>query len=75
MEVTVIIQSQELSKEDLRLLIQSIRDCEIKAFPDKEIFLRVEVPGLTAEECGEVLASIKPPCKYGPISLDLRSTG
>jgi len=75
MKVKVTIQSRELSKEELRLLIQSIRDCEVKSFPDKEISIWVEVPGLTAAECAEILASIKPPYKYGPISLDLRSPG
>lgn len=73
MQVTITIQSNELSKEELRLLIQSIRDCELKTFPDKEIAIWVEVPGWTAAECGEVLASIKPPYKHGPIILDLRS--
>ena len=75
MQVTITIQSKELSKEELRLLIQSIRDCEQKSFPDKEIAIWVEVPGVTAEECNEILASIKPPYKYGPIILDLRSPG
>ena len=73
MQVTITIQSKELSKEELQQLIQSIRDCELKAFPDKEIFLWVEVPELTAAECAEILASIKPPYKHGPIILDLRS--
>ena len=40
MEVKVIIQSKELSKEELQHLIQSIRDCEIKCFPEKEISIR-----------------------------------
>jgi len=73
MQVTITIQSRELSKEELRLLIQRIRDCEMKYFPGKEISVWVEVPGLTAAECVEILASIKPPYKHGPISLDLRS--
>ncbi len=72
MEVKVIIQSEELSREELRLLIQAIRDCEQKSFPDKEIALWIEVPQLTKAECAEILTSIKPPYKYGPITLDLR---
>jgi len=75
MQVTITIQSKELSKEELQQLIQSIRDCELKAFPDKEIFLWVEVPELTAAECAEILASIKPPYKHGPFILDSRSPG
>jgi len=72
MEVKVTIQSKQLSKEELRALIQSIRDCEVKSFPDKEISIRVKVPELSEAECTEILTSIKPPYKYGPISLDLR---
>jgi len=74
MQVTITIQSRELSKEELRLLIQSIRDCEQKSFPGKEIAIWVEVPGLTAEECNEILASVKPPYKYGPISIPLKES-
>ncbi len=66
MEVKFTIQSKVLSKEEVRLLIQSIRDCEIKYFPNKEIFIWFEVPELTTAECTEILASIKPPYKYGP---------
>ena len=72
MEVKVIIESKELSKEELRCLIQSIRDCEVKVFPDKEISIWIEVPELTTAECNQILASIKPPYKHGPIVLDLR---
>lgn len=72
MEVKVTIQSKELSEEELRLLIQSIRDCEVKSFPDKGIAVWVEVPGLTSAESAEILTSIKPPYKCGPITLDLR---
>ena len=72
MEVTVIIQSEELSKEELHVLIQAIRACEQKSFPDKEIALWIEVPQLTKAECAEILASINPPYKYGPITLNLR---
>ena len=43
-----------------RCLIQSIRDCEQRSFPDKEIFIWVEVPELSVAEAEEILASIKP---------------
>ena len=72
MEVTVTIQSKELSKEELQALIQSIRDCEQRSFPDREIYIWIEVPQLTKAECEEILASIKPAYKYGPISVELR---
>jgi len=66
MKVKLIFQSEQLTKEELRCLIQSIRDCEMKSFPEKEIYIWIEVPELTNAECGEILTSIKPPYKYGP---------
>ncbi len=72
MEVKITIQSNELSKEELQLLIQAIRDCEQKSFPDKEIFIQIDAPDLTREEMTEILNSIKPAYKYGPIHIDLR---
>lgn len=65
MEVTVTIQSNQLSKEELRALIQGIRDSEQKSFPDKEIYIWIDAPELTNEEAAEILDSIKPPYKYG----------
>jgi len=65
-KVKLTLESKELTKEELRCLIQSIRDCEIKYFPNKEISIRVEVPDLPTEECAEILASIKPPYGGGP---------
>jgi len=75
MEVKVTIQSTDLSKEEVRLIIQSIRDCEIKYFPKKEISVLVEVPELTTAECTEILTSIKPPYKYGPSVWQIRFGG
>ena len=69
MKVKLTLESKELTKEELRCLIQSIRDCEIKYFPNKEISIWVEVPDLSTEECTEILASIKPPYGRGPIVL------
>ena len=71
MRVKITIQSQELSKDELRLLIQSIRDCEQKHFPNKEIFIWMDLPQLTKEEASEILASIKPSYRYGPIHVNL----
>lgn len=64
MKVKLIFESQQLTKEDLQRLIQSIRDCEIINFPDKEIAIWIEAPELSTEECEQILASIKPPYKY-----------
>ena len=65
MEVTVTIQSKELSKEELQALIQGIRDCEQRSFPDKEIYIWIDAPELTNEEAAKILDSISPPYKYG----------
>jgi len=67
----LIIESQQLTKEELRLLIQGIRDCEQKSFRDKGIAIWIEAPELSASECEQILASIKPPYKhkYGPFHV------
>jgi hypothetical protein len=65
MEVKLTIESKQLSKEELRALIQAIRDCEQKSFPDKEIFIWIDAPELSSEDAAEILDSIKPPYKYG----------
>jgi len=62
-ESKMTIDSEKLSKEELRLLIQTIRDCEQKSFPDK-IFISINIPELTKDEADEILMSIKPPYKY-----------
>ena len=75
MQVKVTIQSKQLTKEELQVLLQAIRDCEQKAFPDKEIRVWIEVPELTAKECAEILTSVKPPYKYGPVILPRKHKG
>ncbi len=72
MEVKITIQSKQLSKEELLLLIQAIRDCEQKSFPDKEIFIWVDAPELIREEMTQILTSIKPPFEHGPFRIDLK---
>ena len=66
MKTAVLVSSDQLNKEDMRALLQAIRSCEVANFPDKEIRITVEVPELTADETEDILASIKPPFKYGP---------
>jgi len=60
-----------VTKEELRLLIQSIRDCEQESFPNKEIAIWIYAPDLSQSECKKILASIKPPYKhkYGPFHV------
>jgi hypothetical protein len=66
MKTTILSQSDQLNKEDVRSLLQAIRLCEMATFPNKEIYIKVEVPDLTADETNEILQSIKPPFKWGP---------
>jgi len=63
-KIKLSLESQQLTKEELRLLIQSIRDCEQESFPDKEIAIWIEAPELSQSECEQILVSIKPPYKY-----------
>jgi len=70
--VKLAIHSSQLSREELQALLQAIRDCEQNSFPDKEIFVWIEVPELTEAECAEILASIKPQYKFGPFVIPRR---
>ena len=75
MEVKVTIRSQQLTKEEVQRLLQSIRDCEQESFPNKEISIWIEVPELTGSECAEILTSIKPPYEYGPHVVKFKDMG
>jgi len=67
MRVKVSVQSEQLSKDSLRALLQAIRDCEQRFFKDKEIWVFAEAPELTSEEMTEVLTSVRPLYEYGPV--------
>jgi len=67
MRVKVIVQSEQLSKDDLRRLLQAIRDCEQSFFREKEIWISAEAPELNSDEMTEVLTSIRPRYEYGPV--------
>jgi len=69
MKMNVVVYSEELNKEDIRVLLQGIRDCEQKSFPDKAIAVAVFVPELSTEEMTEILSQMKPPFKQGPVIL------
>ncbi len=71
MKVKLSLESEQLTKEELQLLIQGIRDCEQESFPDKEISILIQAPELSVQECEQILASIKPPYKYkyGPFHV------
>ena len=69
MKVNLSVKSDQLNKEDLRALLQAIRDCEMATFPDKEIYVLCEVPEMTEDDVTGILKSIKPPYDYGPLVL------
>ena len=69
METTICIQSKDMAKEELRLLVQSIRDCEQKSFPEKEIFILIYAPDLNTTEVSEMLGKIHPGYEDGPVHL------
>lgn len=67
MKINLSIKSDELDKEDLRALLQAIRDCEMANFKEKKIFVSVEAPDMTSEDMTDILTSINPPYDYGPV--------
>jgi len=75
MKTTIPLQSDQLNKEDVRALLQAIRLCEMATFPDKEIYVRIEVPELSVGDMTEIVKSIKPPFKWGPKIIMLRPKG
>jgi len=68
-EVKISVRSDQLDKEDVRALLQAIRDCERATFPNKEIFISCEVPEMTEDDTTDILNSIRPPYRYGPLVL------
>jgi len=74
MKVKVIVQSEQLSKDDLRRFLQAIRDCEQSFFREKEIWISAEAPELSSNGMTEVLTSIRPPYEYGPVIFEYGRT-
>ncbi len=60
MKTNIIIYSEELTKEDIQLLLQGIRDSEQRSFPEKKIGVAVFAPDLSMGEIEGILQSIKP---------------
>ena len=60
MNSVITIRSSQLDKDDLKKLLQSIRDCEQANFPDKVISIILEVPEMSEEEGVKLLEGIKP---------------
>ena len=67
MKVKITLESKELTKKDLQALLQAIRTCEQESFPDKEIFIWIDVPELPTVDVAKIFLSIKPPFRFGPI--------
>ena len=64
MEVSLSVKSVQLDKEDVRALLQAIRDCEKATFPDKEIFISCVVPEMKVKDLMNIMASIRPPFAF-----------
>jgi hypothetical protein len=75
MKTTFRLESDQLNKEDLRILLQAVRLCEMANFPNKEIRIFIEVPELTTDEMNQILKSIKPPYGWGPKIITLQPKG
>jgi hypothetical protein len=73
MKISVFICGEGFTGEDLRLLLQGIRDQEQKFFPVKEIFMAAYADELTTDEMAGILSSLKPPFKQGPIVVGKES--
>ena len=71
MKCAFTLRSNELNKEDLRALLQAVRDCEMANFPKKAISIVINVPELKTKDCKDVLKSIKPPYEVGPVVMKL----
>ncbi len=69
MKINVVIYSDDMTKEDIGLFLQGIRDCEQKSFPQKEIGVFLFAPALTTREATDIMARIKPPFTRGPLAL------
>lgn len=72
MKTILVISSKDLETPDLKALLQAIRDCEVANFPEKDIHIKIDVPELTTDSVKELLTSIKPPFKFGPLLFKFR---
>ena len=69
MNSVITIRSSQLGKDDLKKLLQSIRDCEQANFPDKVVSIILEVPEMSEEEGVKLLKGIKPTFGVGLLVL------
>ena len=65
MDAKIIINCPDVSKEEVRLMLQAVRDCEQQHLLDKRLFVWIDTrPELTMEESKDLLASIRPPWSF-----------
>lgn len=69
MKTNIVIYSDKLEKEDIRLLLQGIRDLEQKLFPQKEMGIFLFADELTTQEATAIMTNLKPPPKFEPLAL------
>lgn len=64
--MNLIVASDFLSKEEIRALLQAVRDVEQANFPNKQIMILLLAPKLSAAECKDMIESIRPPFTGAP---------
>jgi L-asparaginase/Glu-tRNA(Gln) amidotransferase subunit D len=74
MKVHVSIQSEDLSMEELRALLQAIRTAEQAAFKDKVITIAVDAPEMKFADMADILKNIRPPYDYGPVTFKFKES-
>ena len=60
MKIKVTLESKDFSAEELYQVLQAIRDCEQKHFPQKVISILVNIPELPTVEGQAILSRITP---------------
>jgi len=59
-KVNISVRSDQLDKEDVRALLQAIRDCERATFPEKQTYVSCVIPEMNKKDLKNILDSIRP---------------
>ncbi|MFP3975883.1 MAG: hypothetical protein ACLFVK_06650 [Dehalococcoidia bacterium] len=63
----ITIESNQLTKDDLQVLLQAVRGCEQQHFKDKAVYIVVEAPELWSRDVSAIIAGIDPRVGCSPI--------
>lgn len=62
MEVKVMVHSENISEEELLLMLQAVRDAQLAHFSTKDIAIWLETnPEISVEDAKKLLGRIQPP--------------